>query len=165
MYGDTARIRARARELRDLSGDVSARASAVDRSASIQWNSKTAELFKQQLAEQAAQMRQAARALEQAAESLEHHARVVDGVKQAIEDAAEWVSAVWHGAQRTVANIVETVADGVSAVFTLFGHAVSSSLAHRAEHIVAMVPQLPRAGSVEWLQLADTFSRNGWRHQ
>jgi len=162
MYGDTAVLYAKARELRTIAVDARDRAKTLRAGAGSAWVSSAAATFTAALGEHADHIVASADALDDAADALEAHARAVDAVKTAIADAERWVSDRWHDAMHIASNAVEAIEDGVAGFFHVMGAVIPKYAVESAKDTVRTVPSLPTTGSREWLGLADTFRSQGW---
>lgn len=161
MYGDTAVIRRRARELQGAASEVRTQAAGLADVGAVAWKSTAAAAFIQDLTERAAELLRAAEQLDEAAAALDAHAVAVDAVKAAIEASARWVTDRRDEAVHLVGNAVETVLDGVGMVFEFFGRVVPRHLVERAQDILAVTTWLPAPGSRDWLDLAEKFRLRG----
>ncbi len=145
MYGEMASVRARARALREIADELTARA----RELSVQtdrmvWRSRAGDAFRDQLRVLAGEIGGHASALQSAADALERHASAVEGTKRAIQDAQAWVTARLNDAVRTVREAGETTVGAVE-------HAIAS-----------MSRNSPAAGSKEWLDFRQVVEKRGW---
>ena len=109
MYGDTAVVRALARELREQAAEILAE--SVDLRAqtdAVPWTGLAADAMRRLAHDHASGLAAAATAHERAAAALEHHAREVDHVKaviaaaerrvhQALDDVTSGASGLAHG--------------------------------------------------------------------
>src|SRR3954447_23756564 len=88
MYGDTAVVRALARDLREQAADI--QAASVDlraQSDAVAWTGLAADAMRRLAHDHASGLAAGASAHERAAAALEHHAREVDHVKAVIAQA------------------------------------------------------------------------------
>ncbi len=145
MYGDMARVRSRASELRALAHElVEAGRSLVAQAEAMAWQSKSGEAFRMQLAGIAADLGASAARLDDAASALESHAAAVEQVKHSIADAQRWVSARVNDAL----SILRGIGDGAARTVE--------------QTIAAAGSSSPVLGSKDWLELKSTFERRGW---
>ncbi|WP_110207780.1 hypothetical protein [Nocardioides daejeonensis] len=85
MYGESATMRKRARELQEQAGDLRALAdSLVGQVETISWQGRAASDLRNRIADRAARLRDCAEQHEIAADALTRHLTAVDGLKDTI---------------------------------------------------------------------------------
>ncbi len=145
MYGEMVSLRARARALREIADELTARARTLsDQTDGMKWRSPAGDAFRDQLRVLVGDLASHASALQTAADALERHASAVDGAKRAIQDAQSWVTARLNDAVRTVRAAGETTVGA-------FEHAMA-----------AAGRNAPPSGSSEWLDFRQLFEKRGW---
>jgi hypothetical protein len=163
MYGDMARLGQRSTELRMLATGTRTSAGTLRSAVGIMWVSAAAAEYTKERHERANDLDKSADSLDEAADAIDAHIRSVEAVKQAIADAERWISDRWDDAAQLTATTVEVITDGVANAFEMFGAVGPHVMVNMAADIPSTVPALPASGSFEWLNLADTFDRQGWR--
>jgi hypothetical protein len=110
MYGDTAVVRARAREMRTRAGEMRVEADSLAAHADgVCWTGLAADAMRRLAHVHTAQLRACADAHEHAADALDRHAREVDHVRDVIATIEHRAVGLLHSATSGLAGFVEQV--------------------------------------------------------
>jgi hypothetical protein len=135
MFGDTAVIRALARQLRERAGEIRREADELaGRAESVPWTGLAADAMRGMARDHATRLRRSAEAHLDAADALDRHARDVDHV-------AALIAAIEHRAW----GLLDSATSGVVG---LVGHVLPDALSHWAHHF-----DPPPHGSPAWLDV------------
>lgn len=143
MYGDPGELRSLARQVRAWADEVDLVAARTTSAQGVRWHSTAADRFRTTLAEQAADVRDRVEALEALAQALVAHAAAVEQQLARIAAAERLVREKVDQARRVAAGVVGTVQGWADDAVDRLGD---------------LGDDLPRPGSVEWLDLAERVS-------
>ena len=106
MYGDSAAIRKRVRELQEQAGDLRALADAmVGRAETIHWQGRAARDLRSRMTDRAAGLRRSAEQHEAAADALTRHTAEVDQRKDTIADLERRATSLVDDARARAARV------------------------------------------------------------
>jgi hypothetical protein len=135
MYGDTAVVRALARQVRDRGRQIRSEADDLaGRAESVPWCGLAAEAMRRLAGEHAATLRSCAGAHEGAADALDRHAREVDHLK-------DLIASIEH----RVLGLIESAGSGLAGVV---GHVLPDAVGRWVQDF-----DPPPPGSREWLDV------------
>ena len=150
MYGDTAVIRDRARQMRRRADEIRAEADELaGRAESVAWTGLAADAMRRLAREHSGRLRACAAAHDEAADALDHHAREVDRL-------VELIATIEHRAMRLLHSVLGGVTGGVmggvmggfAGVVGHVGHVLPNAVDHWASTF-----DPPPHGHLAWLDI------------
>ncbi len=121
MYGDTAAIRDRARDLRRLADDIRTEADTLAaRAAAVPWQGVAADAMRAVAHQRTAALRRTADLHDEAAAALDEHADAVDRVKRLIAAIEDRVMSLVAGARDRIAGLIGGLIDPIDDLLDRF---------------------------------------------
>ncbi|MGD9958594.1 putative T7SS-secreted protein [Nocardioides sp.] len=117
MYGDTAKIRQLAHQLRDRATDLRCEARGLsEQVAAVRWTGRAADAMRAFAERRLQQLLECAHRHDDAAVALERHAAAVDHLKQVIAEVEHRARALVHGARARLTSLTHQALAGVAAL-------------------------------------------------
>lgn len=154
MYGDPADVRALAQRVLAWADEVRLVAGRTEGADGVEWHSTAADRFRGTLAEQAGAVAARADALDDLAAALLAHATAVEERLAQIAAAERFVRAQVSQARESVSGLVGTMKGWADDATDWATDAARAG----ADRVLDVADELPRPGSLDWLDLADHLS-------